>query len=437
MIKFVSIYKKNQDVKYSFKEAVLNPLGPDNELLIPEIIHKIDHEFISKIDKYNLQEIFLYISNIFLDGSIPYYDLKKIINNSINFPLNLKKLDKNLFCFELFHGPTLAFKDFGARFLAKIISYLNNDCITTIVSATSGDTGSAVADGFYQLKNTQVFLLYPSNKISFIQEKQLTTLNENIHAIEVDGTFDDCQAMLKGILKDKQLTNKYNITTANSINIARILPQVCYYFYAYSLIKDKSKDIVISIPSGNYGNLTAGIMAYKMGLPIKKFIASSNINDVVPIYLRTGNFIPKKSQLTISNAMDVGNPSNFIRIIDLFNYNLDEIKKVINGYSFTDLETIKAIKFVYKKYKYILDPHSSIGFLGLEKYNNIGNYNINNIFFSTAHYSKFKDLIDNYLNIKIEIPERLLKCINKEKKSIKIDTNIASFINAIKKISII
>ncbi len=429
MIDLISIQNKN--LKYSFIDAVLNPLGPNNELLIPEIIYKVDNKFIKNISDYNCKDIFLYISHKFLNGSIPKNILSDIIDDAINFELPLIELDNNLFTLELFHGPTLAFKDFGVRFLARLISYLirNNNNIINILSATSGDTGSAVAHGFHNINNINVCLLYPSGQISYLQEKQLTMFQDNIKVFEVNGTFDDCQNIVKSAFNNKVLKNKYNFTTANSINIARLIPQICYYFYAYSQLKDKYKNIIISIPSGNYGNLTAGIIAYKMGLPISNFIASSNINDTVPYFLNTGNYIPKLSKNTISNAMDVGNPSNFIRIMHMFNYDYKKISNFIKGYSFTDNQTIEAIKNIYLRYNYIIDPHSAIGFLGIVKNNNSKFNNTNNIFFSTAHPAKFKSIIDKTLNIDIEIPDKLKLCLHKKKHTIKIDANLNHLID--------
>ena len=305
---------------------------------------------------------------------IPKNELERIISETINFEFPLVKLDENIFSLELFHGPTLAFKDVGARFMSRCLGYFvkNNpdsyrDKITVLV-ATSGDTGGAVANGFYDVDGVDVVILYPSGKVSRVQELQLTTLGKNITALEIDGTFDDCQKLVKQAFADEALNKKLFLTSANSINVARWLPQQFYYFFAYSQWDDKNNPPVISVPSGNFGNICAGLLAHRSGLPVKHFIAACNANDVVTEYLETGNYAPKKSVATLSNAMDVGNPSNFVRILQLFDQEFQSLKNVMSSYSFSDEETTCILKEVYLNTKYLLDPHGAVGYGALKKY---------------------------------------------------------------------
>ena len=362
-MKFKSTNNKSEIV--SFRSAVLQGIANDGGLFLPIEFKKLDEDLIKNIASYSFQETSLEIAKLFSGNDIPEADLKNIVYDAINFPAPLAKLNDELSVLELFHGPTFAFKDFGARFLAKTSEYFlkNENKKTTILVATSGDTGSAVANGFYGLDNIDVVLLYPSGKVSNIQEKQLTTLDKNITAVEVEGTFDDCQRFVKQAFADEALKKKMTLSSANSINIARLIPQSFYYFSAYAQIQDKSKPVIFSVPSGNFGNLTAGLFAKNIGLPVAKFIAAVNANDVFPKYLDSGEFTAKPSVKTLSNAMDVGNPSNLARINSLFKNNVNSIRDVIFSKSFSDKQTLEKIESVYKKHNYIIDPHGAVGTL--------------------------------------------------------------------------
>jgi threonine synthase len=413
----------NKNIRCSFKEAVIKGIADDGGLFMPVSIPLLPDSFFQNVSSMNLREIAFEVSKYILQDEIPLIHLKKIIDESITIDAPLVQLDESKYVLELFHGPTLAFKDFGSRFMAKTLSYFRDEKEITILVATSGDTGSAVANGFYNMEGIKVVLLYPSGKVSNIQEQQLTTLGGNITVLEVSGNFDDCQRLVKQAFAEKLLNEKLNLSSANSINIARLIPQSFYYFYAYAQLKKTNKEIVFSIPSGNFGNLTAGLIAYKMGLLVKNFIASVNANDVFPSYLIKGNFEAKPSVKTISNAMDVGNPSNFARLIDLFNGDYAEIKSLIKSYSFSDDETKEATKEVFKKYKYIIEPHGAVGYLGLEKYQNEYDKNSNGIILETAHPAKFKETVDEVLNIDLPLPIELANCMKEKKQTIKISNN--------------
>ncbi|MCL5029658.1 MAG: threonine synthase [Bacteroidetes bacterium] len=431
-MKFYSTNNKTNLV--SFKEAVLNGIANDGGLFMPVEIPKLPQAFFSSLDKLSFKEISFIASRQIFGQDLKDEILSEIINSTITFDAPLVKLNNELNILELFHGPTLAFKDFGARFMANVMAYLNKDSDREIkiLVATSGDTGSAVANGFYKVKGINVVLLYPSQKVSKIQEQQLTTLGENISALEVKGTFDDCQRLVKQAFLDKDLLNHCNLSSANSINIARLLPQSFYYFYAYSQIKDKSLPLIISVPSGNFGNLTAGLIAMEMGLPVHKFIAATNANDVFPKYLETSVFQAKPSVKTLSNAMDVGNPSNFVRILDLYNHDHNLIKQKIFSTSFSDSETIEAMKEIKTKYNYIIDPHGAVGYLAMKKYLSENYYNqFNGVILETAHPAKFADIVEDVLDTKIEVPERLQTCLTKKKSSIEISKDYIDFKNFI------
>ncbi len=425
---------KNKKKLVTLKEAVLRGLPEDNGLYMPENIRPLPKEFFSKIEEYSFSEIAFIVSNHMIGDSIPEDDLKKIVESSINFPAPLVSLDKTTHVLELFHGPSLAFKDFGARFMAQLMGYFNNeDKELVILVATSGDTGGAVASGFYKTKGIKVVILYPSGKVSHLQEQQLTTLGHNIHALEVDGSFDDCQAMVKSAFLDIELREKIKLSSANSINIARLIPQTFYYFEAYKQLKDKNLPLVVSVPSGNFGNITAGLFAKKMGLPIHKFIAATNSNDIVPDFLISGKYTPKVSVSTISNAMDVGNPSNFYRMIDLYYEENDEskidcstwnnLKDDVIGLSFSDKETKEGIKQVKEKYEYLLDPHGSVAYLAQKDYKLNLKSQINTIILETAHPSKFIAVVENIIDKKIIVPERLKSLTEKEKISTKMSSS--------------
>jgi len=357
-MQFYSTNNKNFIV--NFKDAILEGLAKDNGLFMPESIPTLSAEQITNIKNMSIKDIAYEILSLYTKDEIPEKDLIEIIEKTFLFDSPIKQFDENISILELFHGPTFAFKDFGARFLANTSSYLlkDSDKQITVIVATSGDTGSAVASAFYGLPNSKVYLLYPSNKVSKIQEQQLTTFGNNITALEILGDFDDCQKIVKTLLVDNDLKNKYHLTSANSINIGRLLPQIVYYFRAYAQI-NTDKEIVFSVPSGNFGNLTAGILANKMGLPVKHFIASLNSNDVFYKFLKTGKFEPQPTKITFANAMDVGNPSNFWRIWDIYNKNYDTLKQEIHSYSFSNENIIEGINIFYNKYKYLIEQHSS------------------------------------------------------------------------------
>ncbi|MFT7034058.1 MAG: threonine synthase [Cyclobacteriaceae bacterium] len=416
-------YSTNKSVpEVSYEEAIVKGLPEDNGLFMPERIEALPQSFIDGLKDSNLQEIGYQVASRFIEDEIPEEDLRNIINETLAFDIPAVHVEEDVYSLELFHGPTLAFKDVGARFLARCLRYFSSKKArkATILVATSGDTGSAVAHGFLGLENINVIILYPKGKVSDIQEKQLTTLGQNITALEVNGTFDDCQALVKKSFLDKHVKAKYHLTSANSINMARLIPQSFYYFWAYAQVKD-DRPVYISVPSGNYGNLTAGLLAQKMGLPIDRYIASANANDIVPAYLSNGIFDPRASVQTISNAMDVGNPSNFARMLDLFKDDVNAFRDHISGYSYTDEETRICMQEVYNKHGYMLDPHGAIGYLGLKEYmkdkDGVG------VFFETAHPAKFGDVVEETINTKIDIPARLQEYVDKTKVSIEMENN--------------
>jgi len=407
-----------------FLEAVRKGLAPDRGLYFPEKIPVLSKEFIENIPNLSNHELALTAIRPFVGDDIPEERLESIVEETLNFDFPIVPITSSIASLELFQGPTLAFKDVGARFMARCLSYaheIKEQKKLTILVATSGDTGGAVAAGFYKVEGIDVVILYPKGKVSEVQEKQLTTLGENITALEVEGTFDDCQNMVKSAFIDPELTNSVPLTSANSINIARWLAQMFYYFIAYKNRPHPDKDLIISVPSGNFGNLCAGLVAHQMGLPIKHFIASTNINDTVPSYLNSGNYEPKKSVSTLSNAMDVGDPSNFIRIQKLFNNDFYKLKKVVSGYAYSDSQTKRALKEIYGESKYIADPHGAVSYLGLKDYLDTqeGN-NVQGIFLETAHPIKFAPTVEATLKLKLELPNQVIKILDKPKLSIPI-----------------
>ncbi|WP_435801099.1 threonine synthase [Polaribacter sp.] len=412
---YYSLHHKSPNT--TFTNAVIQGLAKDRGIYFPEKITPLSKEFIENIADYSNHEIAYEVIKQFVGAEIPTTKLKEIIAETVCFDFPLVKIDDTIASLELFHGPTMAFKDVGAKFMAKCLEYFNrdNEEEITVLVATSGDTGGAVANGFLGAKGVNVVILYPSGKVSDVQEKQLTTLGQNITALEVDGVFDDCQEMVKTAFLDEEITK--TLTSANSINVARWLPQMFYFFFAYKELKELNKELVFSVPSGNFGNICAGIMAQKLGLPIKHFIASTNINDTVPHYLVDGIYKPKPSKATISNAMDVGNPSNFIRIQQLFNNDLEALKKSFSSYSFTDDETRETMKEIYDSSGYVAEPHGAVGYLGLKKYglqeNEFG------VFLETAHPVKFLDVVESTLPVKVAIPAQIQKVINNKKVAIK------------------
>jgi threonine synthase len=411
----------------SFQEAVINGLAPDNGLYMPEKIPGFKPEFFNALAEKSFQDIAFDVARAFVEEVITAEQLRKIIAHTITFDAPLVEIEKNVFALELFHGPTLAFKDFGARFMSQVLGHFAQQQKREIVIlvATSGDTGSAVANGFLGVTGTRVVVLYPSGKVSDIQERQFTTLGKNITAVEISGTFDDCQRLVKQAFLDQELKESFFLTSANSINIARLIPQSFYYFYAWSRLL-KNKNVVFSIPSGNFGNLTAGLIAKKMGLPILHFVAATNINDIVPHYLTTAKFLPKPSISTISNAMDVGNPSNFDRMLDLFHRDHAAMRREMTGYSFTDDDVQVVSREVFTKFNYTLDPHGAIGYLGLKKYQTKNPESVS-VFLETAHPAKFIDVVESTLKTKISMPLELKSFLARDKSSIPCTADFISF----------
>lgn len=425
----------NKNHKVNFKEALFNGLAPDRGLYFPQEIKSLKKSFISNLDDYDKIEISMEVISQFIGNQIDEESLKKIIEHSIDFEFPLKKIDENISVLELFHGPSMAFKDVGARFTSRCLSHFirkGYDKKVTVLVATSGDTGAAVASGFHKVEGIDVFILYPKNKISNIQEKQISTFSDNIFPIEVVGTFDDCQEIVKDALTDKDLTSNFNFTTANSINISRWIPQTLYYFFAYSQLPSDIEKSSFSIPSGNYGNLFSAIVSKKIGLPIENIISSNNINNPVERYFQSGAFTPLHSKETLSNAMDVGDPSNFKRVNKIFDQDLDKMKEIIHAFSFTDYETEDAIKNLLKKNKYFCDPHGAIGYLGAKKYidNNLGSHCI---FLETAHFYKFYDEIKNIIGNEFNVPSQLESVLKKEKNSVEINgyNHFKEYINSL------
>lgn len=420
----------NRSLQVPFKEAVFNSLPADKGLYMPEQIAKLDERFIQRLPDLSLQEIALGVASNLVGSSIPAADLKEIIDDAINFDAPLIPLEDGTSVLELFHGPSLAFKDFGARFMSRVMAYFSakDDQVLDILVATSGDTGGAVALGFLGVPNTRVTILYPKGKVSEIQELQLCTNAQNIRALEIDGTFDDCQALVKQAFNDSEINSKLRLTSANSINIARLIPQSFYYFYAYAqAIKQGHKEVVFSVPSGNFGNIGAGLLAYKMGLPVKQFLAATNVNDVVPRYLESGEYDPHPSLQTLSNAMDVGDPSNWVRVLDLFDHDDKALKSILTAYSVSDDQTVAAIDEIYKKDNYIACPHTAIAWLALQAYSDENKGNYASVFLSTAHPCKFPNVYSEELASKITIPEQVLELTDREQRKVSLDKSYASF----------
>lgn len=416
---YYSLNKKAPNA--SFKEAVIKGIAPDKGLYFPENITPLPASFFENIDSLTYEDIAFDAIKQFVSPDIPEDVLKTIIAETLSFDFPVIKINDNVSTLELFHGPTMAFKDVGARFMARCLGYFNqnNTEEVTVLVATSGDTGGAVANGFLGVKGVEVVILYPSGKVSDIQEKQLTTLKQNITALEVDGVFDDCQDMVKRAFLDEELTSKMQLTSANSINVARWLPQMFYFFFAYKQLHKTHKKIVFSVPSGNFGNICAGMMAQQLGLPIHHFVASNNENNVVTEYLTTKLYQPKPSVQTISNAMDVGNPSNFIRIQEIHKNNYEALKSNLSSYSFSDNDTRKALKELYTDFKYIADPHGAVGYLGCKAYLK-NNQNTHCVFLETAHPTKFLDVVEDVIKEKVELPPQIEAVMDKKKESTRI-----------------
>lgn len=418
----------NKQLKVSLKEAVFKGLAKDKGLFMPESIPVLPASFFYESGKKEFKEIAFELALALFGEDIPKKDLKELTYDAINFETPLVQVHENIYSLELFHGPTLAFKDVGARYMARMLKYFTLDYTKEIhvLVATSGDTGSAVANGFLGVNGIKVYILYPKGLVSYLQEKQFTTLGQNITALEVDGNFDDCQRLVKEAFVDPEINEKLTLTSANSINIARLLPQTFYYFNAYRQLWDKSRKVAFSVPSGNFGNLTAGLIAQRMGLPVDQFIAATNINDVVPEYLVTGDYQTRPSMATIANAMDVGDPSNFARILDLYDNSHEKISTDIMGYSYTDDEIRSSIATVNSKYKYLLDPHGATAYMAISSFleSNPGH---TGIFLETAHPAKFSETVEEIIGSKIEIPEKLAFFAKREKKSISMSCRFEDF----------
>ncbi len=410
-MKYYSTRKNSEEV--SFKDAVIRGLAPDGGLYFPERIDKLPAGLIGS--GASIEELGYEVAKRFVDGEIPDTELKRIVSETVNFPLPIVEVEKDVYSLELWHGPTCAFKDVGGRFLGRCLSHFvqeSGDKITILV-ATSGDTGSAVASGFLGVEGIDVVILYPKGLVSKIQEQQLTTMGQNISTLEVEGSFDDCQAMVKQAFNDSELRAAMKLSSANSINVARFLPQSFYYFDSYEQLEDKTKPVVYSCPSGNFGNLTAGMFAKRMGLPIERFIGATNVNDVVPEYLKTGVYKARPSIPTISNAMDIGDPSNFVRILELHGGDWGKVKEAMVGYAFNDEQTKEGMKDVISRTGYLMEPHGVIGYMAVKEYQK--HHDVQGIVLETAHPAKFGDVVEPVIGQKVEVPERLQKYMRREK----------------------
>lgn len=423
-------YSTNNRSKYvSLHDAVVNGLAEDRGLYMPEKINRLPEEFFKNIDKMSFQEISFEVAKAFFSDDVDEKSLKDIVYDTLSFDCPVKKVCDDIWTLELFHGPTLAFKDVGARFMARLLEYfIRQEAHQTVnvLVATSGDTGSAVANGFLGVDGIHVYVLYPKGKVSKIQECQFTTLGRNITAIEIDGVFDDCQSLVKSAFMDKDLNKHMKLTSANSINVARFLPQAFYYFNAYARMKANglAENLVMCVPSGNFGNITAGLFAREMGLPIRRFIAANNANNIFYNYLKTGVYEPKPSVQTIANAMDVGDPSNFARIYDLYNGSHDKISSIISGATYTDDEIKASVKQCFKDNGYILDPHGACGYQALKDNLKKGE---TGVFCETAHPAKFKDTIENIIDTEIEIPQRLSDFMKGKKQTVELSNKFDDF----------
>jgi threonine synthase len=425
-MKYYSLNRKSPDT--DFREATIKGQAPDKGLYFPKSIPVHKSDFFKDIEKYTNEEIAFRVIHPYVGGTIPDDELQEIVSETINFPIPLVPVHDNVWSLELFHGPTLAFKDVGARFMSRCLGYFARQSLApftgkgkvTVLVATSGDTGGAVAHGFYGVEGVEVVILYPSGKVSSVQEKQLTTLGKNIRALEVKGTFDDCQQLVKRAFADEALNKRLFLTSANSINIARWLPQQFYYFFAWKQWADKKNPPVISVPSGNFGNICAGILANCSGLPVKHWIAACNANDVVAEFLKTEEYKPKKAVATLSNAMDVGDPSNFVRILEMFDHEFGDMREELTSYSISDDETRATLKEVYTKHQYLADPHGAVGYLALQRYlqENPGD---KGIFLETAHPVKFYDVVEPVTGDRVPVPESISSILEIPKKSMIIE----------------
>ncbi len=425
-MKYFSTSKQSEAV--DFGEATVRGQAPDKGLYFPERIPVLPPSFFDELKQLSKEEIALQVIEPYVGDSIPKEELMRIVSETVNFDFPLVKVNEDIYSLELFHGPILAFKDVGARFMSRCLGYFSKgrtDKVYVLV-ATSGDTGGAVASGFYGVPGVEVVILYPAGKVSSVQEKQLTTLGKNIHALEVDGSFDDCQKMVKQAFADKELNNKLFLTSANSINVARWLPQQFYYFYALQQWQLTDQLPVIAVPSGNFGNICAGLVAYRSGLPVKHFVAACNANSVVPEYFQHGQYTPQPPKSTLSNAMDVGNPSNFIRMLELFDHRFGAIKQSVSSYSITDEETKSTLLEVKNKYGYLPDPHGAVAYAAVKKYlaDHPGD---KAIFLETAHPIKFYDVVEPLIHEPIPLPPGVKEIIGRKKVSTKISTYYTEF----------
>lgn len=428
-MKYYSTNKQSQSV--SLQEAVVKGLASDRGLFMPEAIKALPSSFYDHIEDLSFQEIAYRVADAFFGEDIPADTLKDIVYDTLNFDVPLVKVEENIYSLELFHGPTLAFKDVGGRFMARLLSYFirkEGQKDVNVLVATSGDTGSAVANGFLGVEGIHVYVLYPKGKVSEIQEKQFTTLGQNITALEVDGTFDDCQALVKSAFMDKELNDHLLLTSANSINVARFLPQAFYYFYAYAQLKKMgqadNKKVVVCVPSGNFGNITAGLFGKQMGLPVYRFIAANNKNDIFYQYLQTGKYNPRPSVATIANAMDVGDPSNFARVLDLYQESHEAICRDISGTTYTDEQIRETVKTTYQQTGYLLDPHGACGFRALKEGLKEGEVGV---FLETAHPAKFLETVEDIIADKVTIPAKLQEFMKGEKQSLPLSKEFADF----------
>ncbi|WP_308764515.1 threonine synthase [uncultured Bacteroides sp.] len=428
-MKYYSTNKQSQSV--SLQEAVVKGLASDRGLFMPEAIKALPSSFYDHIEDLSFQEIAYRVADAFFGEDIPADTLKDIVYDTLNFDVPLVKVEENIYSLELFHGPTLAFKDVGGRFMARLLSYFirkEGQKDVNVLVATSGDTGSAVANGFLGVEGIHVYVLYPKGKVSEIQEKQFTTLGQNITALEVDGTFDDCQALVKSAFMDKELNDHLLLTSANSINVARFLPQAFYYFYAYAQLKKMgqadNKKVVVCVPSGNFGNITAGLFGKQMGLPVYRFIAANNKNDIFYQYLQTGKYNPRPSVATIANAMDVGDPSNFARVLDLYKESHEAICRDISGTTYTDEQIRETVKTTYQQTGYLLDPHGACGFRALKEGLKEGEVGV---FLETAHPAKFLETVEDIIAHKVTIPAKLQEFMKGEKQSLPLSKEFADF----------
>lgn len=424
-------YSTNQQAPVAtLDKAVVKGLAEDKGLYMPERIKPLPKEFFDEIQNLCFQEIAYQVADAFFGEDVPAEVLRQIVYDTLSFDVPAVPVTDRIFSLELFHGPTLAFKDVGARFMARLLGYFNqkeaNDRLVNVLVATSGDTGSAVANGFLGVPGIHVYVLYPKGKVSPIQECQFTTLGQNITALEVDGVFDDCQALVKSAFMDKELNEHMQLTSANSINVARFLPQAFYYFYAYAQMKKlgKADNLVICVPSGNFGNITAGLFGKYMGLPVKRFIAANNRNDIFYQYLKTGIYSPKSSVATIANAMDVGDPSNFARIYDLYGGSHEAIKKDISGETYTDEQIRETVQAVYNETGYLLDPHGACGYRALAEQLQPGE---TGVFLETAHPAKFLQTVESIIGVEVQIPEKLQAFMKGQKESVPMEKDFASF----------